>query len=477
MLIHQNFLGGKFIPSHSHIEIRSPSDTEDIVGCYAQGDASDLDDAVREAELAFPAWRGASIQFRSDVLHLAGEIILRRRDEIAELLAREEGKILVEARAEVERAGRIFRFFAAECLRSSGQLVDSVRLGVTVEITREPLGVVGLITPWNFPIAIPAWKAAPALAYGNCVVLKPAELTPACAWVLAQVLQEAGCPPGVFNLVMGSGPVVGEAMLSNSGIAAVSFTGSERTGRRIAQRCSETLKKVQLEMGGKNPTVIMEDADIDRSVTVCTNSAFYSTGQRCTATSRFLVVDRIHDEFVDRLTKATRELRVGHALSADSQIGPVVSESQLKSNLAFVDLARDEGAEVVGGGRIESGSAGYYQAPALFLGATNAMRISREEIFGPCASVIKVADFDEALSVANDTAYGLSAGICTESLRYANMFKRLVKAGMVMVNLPTAGVDFHVPFGGRRASSYGSREQGSHAIEFFTVVKTSYQSV
>jgi aldehyde dehydrogenase (NAD+) len=220
----------------------------------------------------------------------------------------------------------------------------------------------------------------------------------------------------------------------------------------------------------------MEDADIDRSVTVCANSAFFSTGQRCTATSRFLVVDRIHDEFVDRLTKAARELRVGHALSADSQIGPVVSESQLKSNLAFVDLAKEEGAEVVGGGRIEAGSPGYYQAPALFLGASNSMRISREEIFGPCASVIKVADFDEALSVANDTAYGLSAGICTESLRYANNFKRGVKAGMVMVNLPTAGVDFHVPFGGRKASSYGSREQGSHAIEFFTVVKTSYQA-
>ena len=475
-MIHKNFVGGKYLPARSHVEVRSPSDTRDLVGLYAQGDASDVDEAVREAELAFQSWAHASIQFRSDVLHRAGEIVFRRRDEIAELLAREEGKVLADARAEVERAGRIFRFFASECLRSTGQLVDSVRPGATVEITREPLGVVGLITPWNFPIAIPVWKAAPALAYGNCIVMKPAELTPACAWVLTEILQEAGCPPGVFNLVMGPGTVVGEAMLANPGISAVSFTGSERTGRRIAQRCVETLKKVQLEMGGKNPTVVMEDADIDRSVAVCANSAFFSTGQRCTATSRFVVVDRVHDAFVERFIAAAGELRVGHALSSDAQIGPVVSETQLKSNLAYVELARQEGAEVVGGARIELANPGFYQAPALFVGASNGMRISREEIFGPCASIIKVADFDEAIAVANDTAYGLSAGICTESLRYANQFKKLAKAGMVMVNLPTAGVDYHVPFGGRNASSYGPREQGSHAIEFFTVVKTAYQA-
>ncbi|MCB1717023.1 MAG: aldehyde dehydrogenase family protein, partial [Candidatus Competibacteraceae bacterium] len=396
------------------------------------------------------------------------------KDEIGRLLSREEGKTLAEGIGETARAGQVFKFFAGEALRVVGDLQASVRPGIDVEVTREPVGVVGLITPWNFPIAIPAWKAAPALAFGNCVVMKPADLTPGCAHILAELLAEAGCPPGVFNLVMGRGSVVGEAMLNHPDINAISFTGSVPTGRRIAVRCAETMKKVQLEMGGKNPMVILDDADLAVAVPACLNGAFFSTGQRCTASSRLIVQEGIHDAFVDAMSNAMKKLVIGDALDTATQIGPVVSESQLNANLSYVDLAREEGAEVIGGERLSLSQDGYYQAPALFVGSNNEMRINREEIFGPCASVIKVASFEEAVAVANDTEFGLSAGICTRSLKHASVFKKQSQAGMIMVNLPTAGVDYHVPFGGRKGSSYGSREQGRYAIEFYTTVKTSY---
>ena len=408
------------------------------------------------------------------MLDAVGNAILARKDEIGRLLSREEGKTLAEGIGETARAGQVFKFFAGEALRVVGDLQASVRPGIDVEVTREPVGVVGLITPWNFPIAIPAWKAAPALAFGNCVVMKPADLTPGCAHILAELLAEAGCPPGVFNLVMGRGSVVGEAMLNHPDINAISFTGSVPTGRRIAVRCAETMKKVQLEMGGKNPMVILDDADLAVAVPACLNGAFFSTGQRCTASSRLIVQEGIHDAFVDAMSNAMKKLVIGDALDTATQIGPVVSESQLNANLSYVDLAREEGAEVIGGERLSLSQDGYYQAPALFVGSNNEMRINREEIFGPCASVIKVASFEEAVAVANDTEFGLSAGICTRSLKHASVFKKQSQAGMIMVNLPTAGVDYHVPFGGRKGSSYGSREQGRYAIEFYTTVKTSY---
>ncbi|MEM9989636.1 MAG: aldehyde dehydrogenase family protein, partial [Pseudomonadota bacterium] len=335
-------------------------------------------------------------------------------------------------------------------------------------------GIIGLITPWNFPIAIPAWKAAPALAFGNCVVMKPAELTPACAWEMTSALVEAGLPTGVFNLVMGPGREVGEAMLSHPDIAAISFTGSEATGKHVAVRCAETHKKVQLEMGGKNPMVVLDDADLDITIPTCINGAFFSTGQRCTASSRLIVTKGIHDQFVERMVAAMGEQAVGNALDPQTTIGPVVDERQLKSNLKYVEMAREDGAEVIGGERLNRETEGFFQSPALFLNATNEFRTSREEIFGPCSSVIKVEDFEEAIAVANDTKFGLSSGICTTSLKYASEYKLRADAGMVMVNLPTAGVDYHVPFGGRHASSYGSREQGRYAVEFYTTVKTSY---
>ncbi|HEY9022129.1 MAG TPA: aldehyde dehydrogenase family protein [Paracoccaceae bacterium] len=468
----QNLIGGQWVAGRDTAPNVNPSNIGDIIGHYARGDASSVDAAVDAARAAFPAWSGASPQLRHDVLEGAAARILARKDELGRLLSREEGKTLPEGIGEVTRAAQIFRFFAGEALRLTGDILPSVRPGVEVFVEREPLGVVGLITPWNFPIAIPVWKAAPALAYGNCVILKPADLTPGCAWEIASILKDAGCPDGVFNLVMGRGSSVGARMVEHPGIDAISFTGSVATGRRIGLQCMEAGKKVQMEMGGKNPMVVLDDADLDVAVAACVNGAFFSTGQRCTASSRLIVTDRIHDAFLEKLTQATTALRVGDALDPATQIGPVVDQSQLEQNLRYVALAREEGCEVIGGDALDG--QGYFQRPAIFAGATNAMRSSREEIFGPCASVIRVADYDAALAAANDTDFGLSAGICTTSLKLASHFRRHAQAGMIMVNLPTAGVDYHVPFGGRKGSSYGPREQGSYAREFYTHVKTSY---
>jgi acyl-CoA reductase-like NAD-dependent aldehyde dehydrogenase len=467
-----NFIGGNWVAAQDHSENRNPANPDDLIGLYARGGAPEVQAAAAAAKAAFPAWAAASPQLRSDVLRRAGDLLLARNEDLGRLLAREEGKTLVEAKGEALRAAQLFYFYAGEAVRNPGEKLNSIRDGVEVDVMREPLGVVGLITPWNFPIAIPAWKAAPALAAGNTVVLKPADLTPGCAHLLAEILEAAGCPKGVFNLVMGRGSEIGAALVGHPDVVAISFTGSERVGRGIAAGCAAGMKKVQLEMGGKNPMVVLDDADLGLAVNACLNGAFFSTGQRCTASSRLIVQAGIHDAFVAALTAAMAALRLGDPLDAATQIGPVVSESQLAGNLDYVRLATEEGCEVIGGKRLNR--SGTFQSPALFLGATNQMRSSRDEIFGPCASVIKVADFDEALATANDTVFGLSSGICTGSLKHATAFRRGSKAGMVMVNLPTAGVDYHVPFGGRGASSLGGREQGRMAMEFYTSVKTAY---
>ena len=452
----------------------NPSDVSDTIGEFVQGDAAQVSSAIAAARNAFPAWSRVSPQVRSDVLDRAAETILARREELGRLLSREEGKTLAEGIGEVVRAGQIFKFFAGEALRLTGDLVASVRPGIDVEVSHEPVGVVGLITPWNFPIAIPAWKLAPALAYGNCAVIKPAELTPGCAHALVSILWEAGAPVGVVNLVMGRGSVVGNALVESPGVDAISFTGSVPTGRGIAARCMELGKRVQCEMGGKNPLVVLDDADLDVAVNVAINGSFYSTGQRCTASSRLIVSDSVHDAFVDKLSKAMLDLKVGHAIDSESQIGPVVDDKQLTQDLDYIQIARDEGAEVIGGSRLNRPTEGFFLQPALLVGTTQTMRVNREEIFGPVASVIRVHDDDEAVAVANDTEFGLSAGVCTTSLSRTRRFKRDLEAGMVMVNLPTAGVDYHVPFGGRKGSSIGPREQGSYARQFYTVVKTTY---
>jgi aldehyde dehydrogenase (NAD+) len=476
---HLNFIHGEWLAGAGLAPNINPSQLSDVVGEYAQGDAAQLDLAVQAATAAFPAWSTGSVQARSDALDKIGTEILARREELGTLLSREEGKTRPEGIGEATRAGQIFKFFAGECLRLAGETLPSVRPGIGVEITREPVGVVGLITPWNFPIAIPAWKIAPALAFGNCVVLKPADLVPGSAWALAEIISRSGIPAGVFNLVMGRGSVIGEAMVQHPGIHAVSFTGSVGVGRRIAQACVAGHKKVQLEMGGKNPQVILDDADLKQAVELSVQSAFFSTGQRCTASSRLIVTEGIYPAFVEGVKARLAALKVGDALIQGTDIGPVVSQAQLEQDLSYVEIARSQGGNIAtGGARVAchsgSGHEGFFMAPTLITDTTPEQRINREEVFGPVASVIRVRDYEEALSVANDTEFGLSAGIATTSLKLATHFKRHSQSGMVMVNLPTAGVDYHVPFGGRKGSSYGPREQGHYAQEFYTTVKTAY---
>ena len=475
MTAFQNFIRGEWISSGATIKNINPSDTNDIVGEYARAGAGEADAAIAAATAASEGWRKSTVQQRFDCLDAIGSEILARKEELGRLLAQEEGKTLPEAIGEAGRAGQVFKFFAGEALRIGGEYLNSVRPGVDIEISREPLGVVGIITPWNFPIAIPAWKIAPALAYGNTVVFKPAELVPGSAWALSEIISRAGLPEGVFNLVMGSGREIGQALLDDRRINAVSFTGSVNTGAAVAAACSARGAKYQLEMGGKNPLVVLADADMGKAVDCALNGAFFSTGQRCTASSRLIVEAAVHDQFVEALKAKVESLRVGNALHDGIQIGPVVDQRQLDQNLRYVEIGREEGADLIcGGGLIEGETPGFYMAPALFAGTSNDMQINREEIFGPVATIIRAGDFDEAVALANDTDFGLSAGVCTTSLSAATRFKRESRAGMVMVNLPTAGVDYHVPFGGTKASSYGAREQGRYAADFYTVVKTSY---
>jgi acyl-CoA reductase-like NAD-dependent aldehyde dehydrogenase len=473
--LHKNYIGGEWVEGKGVRENLNPSNLKDVVGTYAQADAEQARQATAAAKAAFPAWSQATPQQRADILDKAGIEILARKDELGRLLSREEGKTLPEGVGEAARAGQIFRFFAGEALRVQGEKLASIRPGVEIEITREPLGVIGLITPWNFPIAIPAWKLAPALAYGNCVVFKPADLVPGCAWALVDILVRAGLPAGVLNLAMGRGSVVGEAILSSPDVAGVSFTGSVSTGKHVLMKSAERGFKVQLEMGGKNPLVVLDDAALDVAVNCAVNGAFFSTGQRCTASSRLIVTDGIHDKFVKAMTDKLKTLKVDDALKPGTDIGPVVDESQLDQDMEYIKLGPQEGAKLaLGGERLNRETEGFYLSPALFTETTNDMRINREEIFGPVATVIRVKGYDEALATANDTSFGLSSGICTGSLKYASHFKRNSQAGMVMVNLPTAGVDYHVPFGGRKGSSFGPREQGRYAVEFYTTVKTAY---
>ncbi|CAM3848966.1 aldehyde dehydrogenase family protein [Roseateles saccharophilus] len=476
--MHKNLINGEWLDGHGIARNINPSDTRDLVGEYAQADRAQTELAITAAAAAFPAWSLSTPQQRFDILDAVGTEILARRAELGELLAREEGKTLPEAIGEVVRAGNIFKFFAGEALRPGGEALPSVRPGVGVEITREAVGIVGLITPWNFPIAIPAWKIAPALAHGNCVVFKPAELVPGSAWALAEILSRSGLPAGVFNLVMGRGSEVGQTLLNDPRVAAVSFTGSVATGQKVAAACAARMARFQLEMGGKNPMVVLDDADLGVAVNAAVNSGFFSTGQRCTASSRLIVTEGIHDRFVGAMAERMKTLKIDDARKAGTDIGPVVDAGQLGQDMDYIGIAQAEGGRLAqGGARIEhnaDGAPGFYLTPALITDTTPAMRINREEVFGPVVSVIRARDYEHALALANDTPFGLAAGIATTSLKHATHFKRHAQAGMVMVNLPTAGVDYHVPFGGRKASSYGPREQGRHAAEFYTTVKTAY---
>jgi alpha-ketoglutaric semialdehyde dehydrogenase len=473
--LNKNYIAGEWVEGDGAARNVNPSNTDDVVGLYARASAAQVDTAVAAAKAAFPAWSRTSPQERHDILLRASIEILARREELGRLLAREEGKTLPEAIGEVGRAGQIFDFFAGEALRIPGEKLASVRPNIDVELTREAVGVIGVIAPWNFPIAIPAWKIAPALAYGNCVLFKPADLVPGSAHALSEIIVRAGAPRGVFNLVMGRGSVVGQTMLEHKGIDAITFTGSVATGKKVAAACAERMRKFQLEMGGKNPLIVLDDADLKNAVECAVNGAFFSTGQRCTASSRLIVTKGIYSQFAQAMVERMKGLVVDDALKAGVHIGPVVDQNQLDQDLSYLSIGKDEGAKLaIGGERVERATPGFYMSPALFTDADNAMRVAREEIFGPVAAMIPADDYDHALAIANDTEFGLCAGICTTSLKYSSHFKRNIEACMAMVNVPTAGVDYHVPFGGRKGSSFGSREQGRYAAEFYTIVKTAY---
>ncbi len=469
-----HFIGGKQVSAGGALESFNPSNTKDLVARFPDGTTEDVNKAVEAARTAQPGWAAQSPEVRADLLDKIGTLILERKDAIGRLLAREEGKTLAESIGETARAGRIFKYFAGEALRRHGYNMESTRPGVEIQTYREAVGVVGVIAPWNFPIAIPAWKAAPALAFGNTVVLKPASPTPATAHALAAIIHEAGAPAGIFNLVLGRGGI-GDAITRHPDVNAISFTGSQAVGAKVAANAVARQARVQMEMGGKNPLVILDDADFDRAVQIALNGGYFSTGQRCTASSRVFVQEGIHDRFVKALAEQAAGLKVGDACDSATQMGPVVTETQLKGNLDYVDIAVKEGGKLLTGGtRLNKETPGYFMSPALIVDTKPSDRINNEEVFGPVVSVVKIKNYEEGLELSNSINFGLSAGIVTTSLKYARHYQRNVKAGMVMVNLPTAGVDYHVPFGGSRGSSYGAREQGYAAIEFFTQTKTAY---
>ena len=469
-----HYINGEFTGASDALESTNPSDTNDVVARFPYGGDAEVAAAVAAAKDEQEGWANASPEVRADLLDKIANIIFARSAELGELLAREEGKTRAEGIGETLRAARIFRYFGGEALRRHGYTLESTRPGLDVATHREAIGVCGLITPWNFPIAIPAWKAAPALAFGNTVVWKPANVTPAMASALTQVVHEAGIPAGVFNLVLGRGNV-GRAIVDHPDIAAVSFTGSQQVGAQVGAGAMARQSRVQMEMGGKNPLVVLNDADLDKAVAIAADGGFFQTGQRCTASSRVIVEDGIHDAFVAAISEKARALKVGAALDPDTQVGPASSESQFEQNFSYVGVACDEGGRLAAGGdKVACDTPGYFMQPTVIADTNPDMRINNEEVFGPVVSTVRVKDYHEALAIANRGNFGLSAGIVTNSARHIRDFRKNIRAGMVMVNLPTAGVDYHVPFGGTRGSSYGPREQGFAAVEFYTQVKTVY---
>ena len=470
--IYGQLIDGEWDLSGAQTPNINPSDTSDIIGHMASATAAQVDDAVASARAAQPAWEAVKLEEKKNILHAIGQELIDRCDEIGTILSREEGKPFAEGRGETFRAGEFYQYYAAECLRQIGESAASVRPGIHIDITREAIGVAGLITPWNFPVCIPAWKMGPALAYGNTIVLKPSEVTPATAHLLAEILNKH-LPKGVFNMVQGGGDI--GAALSASKVDAISFTGSVSTGRKIAQSAIQNMARVQCEMGSKNPILVMDNADMDIAVAQSIHGAFGASGQKCTASSRLIVHESVHDEFVEKLTKAAEAKKVGHALESGTELGPVVTEAQMHKILGYMQLAKDEGGELVTGGkRLQRDTEGYFLAPTIFTGTKNDMRVNREEVFGPMTCVMKVSSFEEGLTLVNDTDFGLAASIMTTNLKQAEQFKRKARYGSVLVNLATAGLDYHVPFGGRNSSSYGPREQGEHAKDFYTILKTSY---
>ncbi|MFA5809665.1 MAG: aldehyde dehydrogenase family protein [Thermoleophilia bacterium] len=474
-----NLIGGKWVAASSGGTFAdiNPANTDDVVAHFQSSSVDDVKAAVAAAQDARAAWRATSAPKRGEILARTARIIERDLDRIAEGLTREEGKTLVEAKGETARAVQIFDYFAGEGRRLCGETTPS-EFGRTLLYTvREPLGVVGLITPWNFPVAIPAWKLAPALVSGNTVILKPASAAPFTAMNIVLALEEAGLPPGVVNFVTGRGSVVGRELGANPAVKGISFTGSDTVGCSLYGQVTGRGGKAQCEMGGKNPVIVLEDADLDKAVNLCINGAMWSTGQKCTATSRAIVHESVVEEFTKRVLEGVAAIRVGNGLDEDTQVGPSIDKAQLDIVLEYIEIGKQEGAKLLTGGNRLAGpeyDKGFFVEPTVFGDVKADMRIAQEEIFGPVLAIIPVADFEEAMSVANEVRFGLSAAICTQNLSRAMEFVDRIEAGLVHVNSPTVGAEVQVPFGGMKDSSTGTREQGRVAVDFYTEIKTVY---
>lgn len=470
-----SLIGGLAVTDGEAVEIRNPSDLDETVGEAIHADAAIVDDAVSTARRGARMWRDTPLMDRARILLEASRLIATRKSDIARVMSREQGKILADATAEVQRAADMFAYFAGEVLRSHGELYPSMRPDSEVEVLREPVGVVAAITPWNFPVAIPATKCAAALAYGNAVVLKPSEITPVSTARMIDCVLEAGVPPDTLGVLIGDG-ALGAALAAHRQVDAISFTGSVDTGRKIKRAAAETEAQLQLEMGGKNAWVVLDDADPALAARLAAESAFLGSGQRCTASSIVLATPGIADALHEHLRHELGNFPVGHALDPDARLGPLVSAAQYDKVGRYLNHAAMAGADAIAGPIRPTASRGYFRPAMLFARVDPALPITTEEVFGPVLATIDVGDLDEAIEIANRSPYGLSAGICTRSLAAARHFKTRVEAGIVTVNLPTAGSELHVPFGGIKASSFGPREVSSHARHFFTRTRTVYIS-
>ena len=474
-----NYIGGEWVASRTGQSFPNvnPANVDEVVGLFQASTAEDVDAAFAAAAAAQPAWAALPAPRRGEYLFKAAEILEGRLASRGEEMTREEGKTLPEATAEVKRAINILRYFGGEGARQFNHQIPSERENVFCFTIRKPLGVAGLITPWNFPSAIPAWKMAPALVAGNTVVLKPASLAPLSALRIVEALEQAGVPAGAVNFVTGGGGAVGNAMLDHPALRALSFTGSTEVGNLVYEKATRRRLRVQLEMGGKNPTIVLADADPDYAASILVNGAFFSTGQKCTACSRAIIERPIYEALVDALIAKTRALKVGNGIEAGIDIGPVVDDAQLRTILSYIDIARKEGATLLYGGNTLTGGfydKGYFVQPTIFGGVTPNMRIAQEEVFGPVLALMVAEDFDDAIRLANGVRFGLSASLVSNNLSRVHQFVNRIEAGLITVNLPTAGVEYQLPFGGTKDSSFGMREQGQLALDFYTESRTVY---
>jgi aldehyde dehydrogenase (NAD+) len=479
MAIYHNFINGEWIESTSSKTANNinPANTDDCIGTIKQATREEARQAVESAHEAFRGWRTTPAPQRGRIVARAARLMEENKEELSQLLTREEGKTISESRGELQRSINVAEFCAGESRRMNGETIQSELPANFAYTIKQPLGVVAVVTPWNFPVAIPVWKIAPALVAGNTVVFKPASLTPATAARIVELFEEAGIPRGVLNLIIGSGSEAGDEIINHPAVKAVSFTGSNQIGIRLYEEVSRRGAKVQCEMGGKNPVVVLEDADMDLAVESTAQGAFGSTGQRCTATSRAIVINEVADRFVERLVARANSLRIGAGNDPQADIGPSVDENQFKTVLSYIDVGREDGAELLCGGERATGNGldkGYFVKPAVFDNVTPDMRIAREEIFGPVLSVLRVKDFDEAMRVANDSEYGLSSSIFSNDATRIFRFVDEIETGMTHINSPTTGGEAHIPFGGIKATGIGDREQGSTALDFYTDLKVVY---